>query len=114
MEMWEKINQEEGRAERLLSEGMKHGNQQTNIVERMVDGGLMTNTSGEVANSDVIYVEYGAGKAGLSSFVAAKLADLHEEAPFEKSRISFLVVDRECRRFKKDGKVKHAGFETDR
>jgi len=62
----------------------------------------------------VIYVEYGAGKAGLSSYVAIKLAEEHEKRPFEKSKVSFLVVDRESRRFKKDFQVKKAGFGNDR
>lgn len=53
----------------------------------------------------MIYVEYGAGKAGLSYFVAIKLAEVHVERPFEKDKVSFLVVDRECRRYKKDSKV---------
>ena len=81
----------------------------------MLKGGLLKcQAQANVDQNQVIYVEYGAGKAGLSSFVAIKLAEEHETSPFDKNKVSFLVVDRECRRFKKDVKVKHAGFETDR
>lgn len=62
----------------------------------------------------MIYVEYGAGKAGLSSFVAQKLGDLHTQNSFNKSNVIFLIVDRESRRFKKDRYVKGSGFEVER
>ena len=65
-------------------------------------------------NDKMIYVEYGAGKAGLSSFVAQKLGDLHTENSFDKSNVMFLVVDRDSRRFKKDKFVKGAGFDVER
>lgn len=81
----------------------------------MLDGGLIQRQSSEdESQPNVVYVEYGAGKAGLSSFVAMKLAELHLEQPFEKKKMSFLVIDRESRRYKKDNKVKSAGFDTDR
>lgn len=70
----------------------------------MCEGNLLKCT--DLGTSNLIYIEYGAGKAGLSSFVATKLADIHTETPFDKSRVLFLVVDRESRRFKKDGQIK--------
>jgi len=66
----------------------------------MCEGNLMNCQS--LGEKEVIYIEYGAGKAGLSSFVAQKLDELHTEVPFEKSKVMFLVVDRESRRYKKD------------
>ena len=115
MEMWEKMNEEQdGRADRLLSETMKHGNQQTNIVNKMCDGKLLS--CSEMLGSDgrLVYVEYGAGKAGLSSFVAQKLAELHPDAVYDKDKVKFLVIDRDSRRFKKDKYVKGSGFEVER
>ena len=42
MEMWETMNgQQEGVAERLLSDTMKHSNQQDKIVAKMCEGKLM-------------------------------------------------------------------------
>lgn len=78
----------------------------------MCEGNLLKCT--DLGTSSLIYIEYGAGKAGLSSFVAAKLADLHTEAPFEKSKVLFLVVDRESRRFTKDNQIKKVDFEVER
>ena len=40
-DMIDKINEEEGDASKVLTEATKHGNQQTNIVEKMFEGGLM-------------------------------------------------------------------------
>jgi hypothetical protein len=48
---------------------LKHGNQQDKIVKYMDEGGLIN-----IPNC--LYVEFGAGKAGLSVYVAA---DLHEK-----------------------------------
>ena len=56
----------------MLSDGAKHGNQQNNIVAKMCESRLMTSSENQT-----IYVEYGAGKAGLSSFVAMKLEEQH-------------------------------------
>ena len=47
-----------------------------------------------------VYVEFGAGRAGLSSFVAAKLVELDN-----KSNV-FLAIDRDSRRFKLDKQYK--------
>ena len=102
MEMWDKINVDEGQANKLLTEGMKHGNQQTNIVNKMSESSLL-NCQGD---KDLIYVEYGAGKAGLSSYVALELAEVHKKESFEKSKVSFLVIDRDARRYKKDKYVR--------
>ena len=45
-------------------------------------------------NEQLIYVEFGAGKAGLSSFVGMKLGELHDEAEGSvKEGKQFLVVD---------------------
>lgn len=43
-----------------------------------------------------VYVEFGAGRAGLSSFVAQKLLDLGNKAN------AFIAIDRDSRRFKLD------------
>lgn len=43
-----------------------------------------------------VYVEFGAGRAGLSSFVALKLIEL------ENKENVFVVIDREARKFKLD------------
>ena len=66
------------------------------------------------ADSKLIYVEYGAGKAGLSSFVAMGLEDVHKQTEFDKSKVKFLVIDRDSRRFKKDKIMKAIGFEVER
>jgi len=47
-----------------------------------------------------VYVEFGAGRAGLSSFVAAKLIENDN-----KSNV-FLAIDRDTRRFKLDKEYK--------
>ena len=66
MDMWDRMNAEQPEfANRLLTEGMKHGNQQDNIVAKMQEAKLLNFSDGKV-----IFAEYGAGKAGLSSFVA--------------------------------------------
>jgi hypothetical protein len=67
----------------------------------MSEGGLMN-----VKNS--LYVEFGAGKAGLSSFVAA---DLHERKVDTKES-GFLIIEREARRGKLDRKIRDCGFRT--
>lgn len=41
--------------------------------------GNLLNCQGE---KEIIYVEYGAGKAGLSSFVAQELGAMHTKEPF--------------------------------
>ena len=83
----------------------------------MLEGELLGNP--DPSTTQTIYVEYGAGKAGLSSFVAAKLAEIREGderggAASSSSQIKFLVIDRDSRRFKKDKQVKGAGFEVER
>ena len=47
-----------------------------------------------------LYVEFGAGRAGLSSFVAAKLLSL------ENKQNVFIAIDRDSRRFKLDKEFK--------
>lgn len=47
-----------------------------------------------------MYVEFGAGRAGLSSYVANKLKELNN------LKNIFLVVDRDTRRFKLDKEFK--------
>lgn len=95
-----------------MSDTRKHGNQQNNIVAKMSEEHLMNPQAH--GDKELIYIEYGAGKAGLSAFVAQKLAELHTESSFEKSKIMFLVVDRESRRLKKDKLVKEEGFVVER
>ena len=82
----------------------------------MYDGKLLSCAEllGQNEDDKIIYVEYGAGKAGLSSFVAQKLAEVHNEASYDKSKVKFLVVDRDSRRFKKDKFVKGSGFDVER
>ena len=67
-------------------------------------------------NDKLLYVEYGAGKAGLSSFIALKLGELYdaEQNGNDKSNKRFLVIDRETYRGKKDFHVRNSGFETER
>ncbi len=48
------------------------------------------------------FVEYGAGKAGLSSFISFAA---------EKSS-TFMIVEREARRNKKDKEIRAAGHKT--
>ena len=42
--MWERMNAEadDSRADRMLSDTMKHGNQQDNIVAKMCEGKLLS------------------------------------------------------------------------
>lgn len=111
--MWDEMNQDvdQKKANRILSDSLKHGNQQDNIVAKMCEGKLLTYSN----DSKTIYVEYGAGKAGLSSFVAQKLAELYTQNNLvDKDGAMFLVVDRESRRYTKDRVVKEAGFEVAR
>ena len=69
--MWDQLNgeAENSRADRMLTDTIKHGNQQDKIVAKMCEGKLM-NCENLNEDDKMIYVEYGAGKAGLSSFVA--------------------------------------------
>ena len=73
---------------------LKHSNQQSKIVELMKNANLLCGD----------FVEYGAGKAGLSSFIALE-AD---------KKSSFIVVEREARRNKKDKKIRAQGIEVKR
>jgi tRNA A58 N-methylase Trm61 len=50
------------------------------------------------------FIEYGAGKAGLSSFIAEKASP----------DSTFIVVEREARRLKKDKEIRAFGFEITR
>ena len=60
-------------------------------------------------------MEYGAGKAGLSSFVGMKLGEIHDAAgDMEKKGKNFLVIDMQALRGKRDFEIKHAGFKTER
>jgi hypothetical protein len=54
--------------EQELTDNMKHGNQQTNIVKYMEQVGLLRCVG--KTDEQVLYVEYGAGKGGLSHFVS--------------------------------------------
>jgi len=91
-----------------IPESMKHSNQQDNIVKEMEDVSMLN-------RQKTLYVEYGAGRAGLSSFVAAEIAKsatTKDEANEEQT--GFLVVDRDTRRYKKDKDIKECGFVVDR
>jgi hypothetical protein len=54
--------------EQELTDNMKHGNQQTNIVKYMEQAGLLRCVG--KTDQQVLSVEYGAGKGGLSHFVS--------------------------------------------
>jgi hypothetical protein len=57
----------------MLQHDLKHGNQQTNIVKYMVDSELLS------LDGNTLFVEFGAGKAGLSSFVCNELEGLEDK-----------------------------------
>ena len=63
----------------------------------MKERGLIKKDSENKMNT--MYVEYGAGRAGLSSFVAQSLKSLSEES---RKQVSFLIVDKDRRRYKHD------------
>jgi tRNA:m4X modification enzyme len=67
---------------------LKHMNQQNKIVDWMQGHNLLEN--------DTVYIEYGAGRAGLSSFVAERLKQN------SKKNVKFVIVDRDTRRRKLD------------
>ena len=77
---------------------MKHMNQQNKIVDWMKQHGLL-----EVKKDvDRVYIEYGAGRAGLSSYVAERIhQDIGEDGD-NKANIKFIIVDRDTRRGKLD------------
>ena len=52
-------------------------------------------------NKSALYVEFGAGRGGLSSYVANDLP---------KSDSTFLLIERERRKFKLDKDIKSKGF----
>ena len=60
----------------------------------------------DIPNS--LFVEFGAGKAGLSSFVAEGLS-VKKRDP---SGCSFLIIEREPRRMKQDRGITNKGFRT--
>ena len=91
--VYDQVKHIEAAGEKFTPE-LKHGNQQTKIVKIMGENGLLKGD----------FVEYGAGKAGLSSFIG-------ESA--EKGS-SFIVVEREARRNKQDKVMRWAGHETRR
>ena len=67
-----------------------------------------------------IYVEYGAGKAGLSHFVSSRLGIKYNEFPDKalgkqmQKGSRFVVIDRDARRNKKDKFLRASGFECER
>lgn len=68
-------------------------------------------------DEQVRYVEYGAGKGGLSHFVSQRLADRYQEqeGPKDhKKESKFVLIDRDARRNKKDRYMRASGFETER
>ena len=75
----------------------KHRNQQNKIVDWMEARGLL-----QTAASDTVFIEYGAGRAGLSSFVAERM--LTNKVASEKMK--FIIVDRDTRRRKLDHKFR--------
>lgn len=58
-----------------------------------------------------VFVEYGAGRAGLSSFIADHLSTLLSEEKIKAEHSKFVIVDRDTRRFKLDKNFKDT-FET--
>jgi tRNA:m4X modification enzyme len=97
--------------EQELTDNMKHGNQQTNIVKYMEQTGLLRCVG--QPNEQLLYVEYGAGKGGLSHFVSQRLADKYKEEGAD-SMSKFVLIDRDARRNKKDRYMRASGFETER
>ena len=70
-------------------------------------------------NEQIFYVEYGAGKGGLSHFVSQRLSDkYHEEKPdmteIKMNDSKFVLIDRDARRNKKDRYMRASGFTTER
>ena len=67
-----------------------------------------------------IYVEYGAGKAGLSHFVSSRLGIKYNEFTDKalgkqmQKGSRFVVIDRDARRNKKDKFLRASGFECER
>jgi hypothetical protein len=50
----------------------------------------------KLLENDLVYIEYGAGRAGLSSYVALRLKEA------KKTKCKFVIVDRDTRRRKLD------------
>ena len=65
----------------------KHTNQQNKIVDWMSDHKLISEVPD---NTDRLFIEYGAGRAGLSSFVADRMS--------KQMKSKFIIVDRDTRR----------------
>jgi hypothetical protein len=73
-------------------------NQQNKIVDWMKEHGLLQVKK----DVDRVYIEYGAGRAGLSSYVAERIhQDIGEDGD-NKANIKFIIVDRDTRRGKLD------------
>jgi len=58
-----------------------------------------------------LFIEYGAGRAGLSSFAAEKLKEHIQDDKSKEKSIKFMIIDRDTRRRKLD-KTFRDEFET--
>jgi len=69
------------------------------------------------SDSQIIYVEYGAGKGGLSYFVSQRLSEKYKEEGnhiCEQKNSKFVLIDRDARRNKKDRYMRGLGFHIER
>lgn len=75
----------------------KHMNQQNKIVDWMVEQGMLDKPVSD--KQQHVFIEYGAGRAGLSSYVADRLQKNQVERPED---FEFMIIDRDTRRNKLD------------
>ena len=69
------------------------------------------------SDAQLIYVEYGAGKGGLSHFVSQRLSEKYKEEANQLSTqkdSKFVLIDRDARRNKKDRYMRGLGFGIER
>ena len=59
------------------------------------------------SKSSLLYIEYGAGRSGLSTFAVKNLI----ESDVDKSKVNFLAIDRIPIKKKLDREIKTQGFE---
>lgn len=101
--------------EHEITDNVKHGNQQTNIVQYMEHAGLLRCV--RECDAQLIYVEYGAGKGGLSHFVSQRLSEKYKQETGKQCSLKdskFVLIDRDARRNKKDKYMRNLGFGIER
>ena len=82
-------------SDQMLKPELKHTNQQNKIVDWMKDHELLKSKEKSI---DQVFIEYGAGRAGLSSYIAQRISG--ENKP--DNEVKFVIVDRDTRRRKLD------------